>query len=117
MIMLKHLINKESLTIFTDASIKAKPDGTYYGCPGFVAVDGNGIIDSGYIKWFTSDFANRIVANLCQLKRTNLTNKERIHEFKEVNSFLGKNSVDLEGKCRLYKLLRWLPVRLLIKII
>ena len=75
------------------------------------------IIDSGYIKWFTSDFANRIVANLCQLKRTNLTNKERIHEFKEVNSFLGKNSVDLEGKCRLYKLLRWLPVRLLIKII
>ena len=74
------------------------------------------IIDSGYIKWFTSDFANRIVANLSQLKRTNLTNKERIHEFKEVNSFLGKNSVDLEGKCRLYKLLRWLPVRLLIKI-
>ena len=51
MIMLKHLINKDSLTIFTDASIKAKPDGTNYGCPGFVAVDGNGIIDSGYIVY------------------------------------------------------------------
>ena len=49
MIKLGNLVNKESLTIFTDASISPNRDGTYYGCPGFVAVDANGIIDSGYI--------------------------------------------------------------------
>ena len=49
MIKLGNLVNEESLTIFTDASISPNRDGTYYGCPGFVAVDANGIIDSGYI--------------------------------------------------------------------
>lgn len=75
------------------------------------------IIDSEYVKWFTSDFATRIVANLSQLKRTNLTNKERIQEIKEVNSFLGKHKVCLGGICRFYHYINWLPLNLLVKII
>ena len=49
MIKLEHLINAESITIFTDASISINRDGTYYGCPGYVVVSADGIIDSNYI--------------------------------------------------------------------
>lgn len=75
------------------------------------------ITDRQYINWFVSDYSTRIVANLSQLKRSNLPYKNRIEEIKEVNSFISNHSVCLEGIAAYYKYIKWLPSCLLIKIL
>lgn len=75
------------------------------------------ITDQQYIDWFLSDYSTRIVANLSQLKKSNLPYKKRIKEIKEVNNFISNHSVRLEGITAYYKYIKWLPSCLLIKIL
>lgn len=75
------------------------------------------IIDKQYISWFMSDYATRIVANLSQLKRTELTYKDRIQEIKEVNSFISEHSVRLDGVTKYYRYIKWLPLKFLVNLL
>lgn len=75
------------------------------------------ITDRQYVDWFVSDYSTRIVANLRQLKRSNLSYKNRVEEIKEVNSFISNHSVRLNGNTAYYKYIKWLPSCLLIKIL
>lgn len=76
-----------------------------------------GITDKGYIDWFISDYSTRIVANLSQLKRSDLSYKDRIKEIREVNAFISTHHARLEGITIYYKYIKWLPSCLLLKIL
>ena len=76
-----------------------------------------GISDEKYIAWLTSDYATRMVANLSQLKRSNVAYENRILEIKEVNSFLSKYPTQLCGRVRYYRYIKWLPLRVLAKLL
>ena len=68
-----------------------------------------GISDSGYLQWLETDYATRTIANLLQMKNSDLSIDERKKEVKSTNMFLTKHSVNLKGPYRYYRLFKWMP--------
>lgn len=73
-----------------------------------------GISDRQYIQWFETDFATRAIANLLQMKNTNLTIDERKREIIEANAFLSRHSTRLNGPFRYYSFIRWMPSSIIV---
>lgn len=75
------------------------------------------IRDNDFIKWFKTDYATRIVANLLQMKGANLSREECIHEVEEVNIYINKEHVHPSGKCKYYDYIKWLPSWVIVKLL
>lgn len=67
------------------------------------------ISDKCFYKWLKTDYATRLVANLLQMRKTNLRYRDCLFEVKQVNAFLNKEHVYPEGKCKYYEYIRRLP--------
>ena len=71
-----------------------------------------GILDPTYIKWFSSDYASRMVSNLAQIPSSSLSMCECMREISEVNKYIQGRNIS-SARIRRYRLIQWMPNRII----
>lgn len=66
------------------------------------------IQDTLYIKWFSSDYASRMISNLTQLPSTALSIRECVQEISRVNKYMLHREID-SARIRRYRLIQCFP--------